>query len=76
MSSAPRAAVIRRRRLFEATVTAYRQPTPVNDMLTLSGQHTVDHLSRNGVIGMAKKSKKNKKNKKAKKAKKSKKGKK
>jgi hypothetical protein len=35
MSSEPSASLIRLRRLLEATITAYRQPTSVNDMLTL-----------------------------------------
>src|SRR5580693_2970198 len=46
MSSAPSAAVIRRRRLLEATITAYRQPTLVNDMLTPASQHIVDPSRR------------------------------
>ena len=65
MSRAPSAAVIRLRRLFVATVTAYRQPRSVNDMLTVLGQRIVDvSESGSGVIRMAKKSKKSKKGKK------------
>jgi hypothetical protein len=54
--------VIRLTGLFVATITAYRRPAPVNDMLTLPGQHIVD-LSEpgSGVIRVSKKSKKNKK---------------
>jgi hypothetical protein len=54
-----------------AIVTAYRQPAPVNDTLTSSGQHIVDlSESGGGVIRVAKKSKKAKKDKKSKKGKK------
>jgi len=60
--------VIRLTGLLEATITAYRQPVPVNDMLTLSGQHIIDRSeSGSGVTRVAKKSKKGKKGKKGKK---------
>jgi hypothetical protein len=62
--------VIRLTGLLEATITAYRQPVAVNDMLTL-GQHIVDlSESGSGVIRVAKKTKKTKKSKKGKKGKK------
>ena len=60
--------MIRLTGLLEATITAYRQPAPVNDMLTLIGQRIVDRPeSGSGVIRVAKKTKKGKKGKKGKK---------
>jgi hypothetical protein len=55
--------VIRLTRFLEATITAYRQPASVNDMLTPLVNTSLTFRVRNEVIRVAKKSKKSKKKK-------------